>query len=167
MWPRRSLVGLVDRPLPHLPHDAPEHRIDARGCGIAAACHAAPLGVQRGEVLREPFAQPLLVIRAPADRLTPPLVGELVREEEVRIVFERGGIVPRKKERRHRCRFVEHREVAGTMPAGQIAFDERDREARIRIVAEKRLVKLRDLQRAIGHLASAFRVAGIGFDRHL
>ena len=51
------------------------------------------LRVQRGEVLRESFAQPLLVIVAPADRLSPPLMRELMRQEELGEPVEVGRIV--------------------------------------------------------------------------
>ena len=67
------LVRFRQRPLPELP----EHVLE----DALAACVAR---VQRGEVLREALAQPLLVVVAPADRLAPPLVGELVGEEELR-----------------------------------------------------------------------------------
>jgi len=55
----------------------------ARGVGSAIA-----LREEHGEVLREAFADPLLVVVLPADRLTPPLMRDLVRKEEVRIVVE-------------------------------------------------------------------------------
>ena len=45
---------------------------------------ALMLRVERGEILREPLADPLLVVVPPADRLAPPLMRELVREEELR-----------------------------------------------------------------------------------
>jgi hypothetical protein len=51
------------------------------------------LRVERGEILRESFAQPLLVIIAPADRLAPPLVRQLVGEEEIVVALERRRIV--------------------------------------------------------------------------
>ena len=57
------------------------------------------LGIERREVLREPLAQPLLVVIAPADRLAPPLVRHFVRQEELgepfevrRIVRQRSGV---------------------------------------------------------------------------
>ena len=40
-------------------------------------------GVERGEVLREAFAQPLLVIVLPADGLAEPLMREFVRDEKL------------------------------------------------------------------------------------
>ena len=86
------------------------------------------LRVERGEVLREPLAEPLLVVVAPADRLAPPLVRELVGEEELGKAAERRGIVA-PDERRRRQRLVQRGEVAGTVAAGQVAFDQREREA--------------------------------------
>src|SRR5207342_275959 len=76
-----ALVGFVHGPSAHLPQDAREY-------GVAALMPR----VQRGEVLREALADPLLVVVAPADRLSPPLVRKLVRDEEVRELVERGGI---------------------------------------------------------------------------
>jgi hypothetical protein len=49
--------------------------------------------IERREVLREALAEPLLVIVSPPDRLSPPLVGELVREKEVGVVVERRRVV--------------------------------------------------------------------------
>ena len=69
----RALRRHVDGPSPHLP----QHGRERLGAALA-------LGVERGEVLREALAEPLLVIVLPADRLAPPLVRELVREEERR-----------------------------------------------------------------------------------
>src|SRR4051794_9089556 len=63
----RALVALVDRPAAHLPQHRREHLVAALA-----------LRVERREVLREAFADPLLVIVAPADGLAPPLMRELV-----------------------------------------------------------------------------------------
>ena len=131
MWPRRypreigSLIARVDAPLAQLL----QHR-DERVLAFLV------LRVQRGEVLREALAEPLLVVVAPADRLSPPLMGELVREEEIGIVAERRRIVS-PDERRARQRLVEHREIARAVSARQIAFDDGDGEARIRRVADR------------------------------
>src|SRR4030095_7323601 len=103
----RSLSALVDRPLPHLPH----HR---RKDVVAALA----LRVERGEVLREAFADPLLVVVAPADRLAPPLVGELVSDEEIGKAVERRRIVA-PHQRRARQRLIERGEVAGAVAARQ------------------------------------------------
>ena len=62
--------------MPHLPQLA-QH-------GREHLVAALVLRVQRREVLREAFAEPLFVVVPPADRLAPPLVRELVREEEIR-----------------------------------------------------------------------------------
>ena len=53
------------------------------------ALAARLLRVERREVLREAFAEPLLVVVLPADRLAPPLVRQLVREEELGEAVER------------------------------------------------------------------------------
>ena len=68
----RALIGLIHRPAPELAQHVAE--------GLLAA---SLLGIERGEVLREAFAQPLLVIVLPADGLAPPLMRELVRDEEL------------------------------------------------------------------------------------
>ena len=47
--------------------------------------------IERGEVLGDAFAEPLLVVVLPADGLPPPLMGELVRDEEIGEVVERAG----------------------------------------------------------------------------
>ena len=44
-------------------------------------------------LLREPFADPLLVVIPPADRLAPPLMRQLVGDEELGKVRERRRIV--------------------------------------------------------------------------
>ena len=79
----RALIGILDRPLAELAEDLAERRLAA-----------LLFRVERGEVLREAFAQPLLVIVLPADRLPEPLVRELVRHEELGEALER---------RRDRC----------------------------------------------------------------
>ena len=79
----RALIGILHRPAAELAQHVAERVL------------AAPLlRVERGEVLREAFAQPLLVIVLPAHRLAEPLMRELVREEELGEVLER---------RRDRC----------------------------------------------------------------
>ena len=71
----RALIRLVHRPAAELAQHVAERLL------------AAPLpGVERGEVLREALAEPLLVVVLPADRLAPPLVRELVRDVELREV---------------------------------------------------------------------------------
>src|SRR5206468_5701051 len=88
----RTLLGLIHAPPAHLPQHRREHVVSALA-----------LRVHRGEVLREAFAQPLLVIVPPADRLSPPLMRELVRDEEVGEAAERGRIVaPHERRRRQR-----------------------------------------------------------------
>src|SRR5205085_1968006 len=63
----RSLIAHVERPAAELTQHLLKRLV------------AAPLlRVERREVLSEPFAQPLLVIVLPADRLAPPLVRHLV-----------------------------------------------------------------------------------------
>src|SRR5581483_11189075 len=74
----RPLIRLLHAPPPELAQEGRE--------GLVAAAVAR---VERREVLREPLAQPLLVVVAPADGLPPPLVGDFVREEELGEVLER------------------------------------------------------------------------------
>ena len=124
------------------------------------------LRVQRGEVLREPLAEPLLVVVAPADRLSPPLVRELVRDEEVGIVAECRRIVA-PHQRRRRERLVEHREIAGTVPARQVALDHGDGKTGVGRVADDRLVEQRDVGGARRHLAPALHLPRVGFDRQI
>ena len=64
--------GLIDAPAAHMPENGRERLVTV-----------AQLSVQRGEVLRESFAQPLFVVVAPADRLSPPLMRELMRQKEL------------------------------------------------------------------------------------
>ena len=78
----RSLLRGVDRPLAHLPHDRAE--------GLIAAM---VLRVQRREILGETFAQPLFVIVAPADRLSPPLMRHFMGKKELGIPVERRRVV--------------------------------------------------------------------------
>src|SRR4029450_957351 len=68
-----TLIGTIDRPLPQLTKDV------GKGGGPARL-----LGVERGKVLSESLTQPLLVVIPPADSLTPPLMRELVGQEELR-----------------------------------------------------------------------------------
>src|SRR5262245_17547842 len=78
----RPLVGIFERPLAELAQD------------VAERAFTAPLlRIQRRQVLREAFAQPLLVIVLPADRLPEPLMRELVRHEELGEALERGRII--------------------------------------------------------------------------
>ena len=85
----RALIRFRQRPAAELPQHVDERRVAAR-----------LLRVERGEVLREPFAEPLLVVVLPADRLAPPLVRELVGEEELGEAVERRRIVaPRQRAR--------------------------------------------------------------------
>ena len=77
-----ALIRLVHGPAAKLPQDVAERVL------------AAPLaGEERREVLREAFAQPLLVVVLPAHGLPQPLMRELVREEELGEVVEVAGIV--------------------------------------------------------------------------
>src|SRR5437764_515561 len=65
-----ALGRIVHRPLPHVFQDRRERVVAL-----------LVLRVERGEVLREALAQPLLVIVAPANSLAPPLVRHLMRDE--------------------------------------------------------------------------------------
>ena len=77
----RALIGSVERPARHLGDDGVEHRflLDV-------------FGVERRKVLREPFANPLLVIVLPSDGLAPPLVRRFMREKEFGEAVEVRGI---------------------------------------------------------------------------
>ena len=70
----RPLVGVAEAPASQLRQDVLERLVAV-----------LPLHVECGEVLGQPFAQPLLVIILPPDSLAPPLVCELVREEKGRM----------------------------------------------------------------------------------
>src|SRR5260370_21058634 len=112
-------IGVVHAPLPQLTQHGREHLV-------------APLllRIERSEVLREPFAQPLFVVIAPADRLPPPLVRDLVREEEIRKAAERGGVVA-PDQRRRRQRLGQFGAVAPAIAARPGAFPARPREPRV------------------------------------
>jgi hypothetical protein len=99
----RTLIRVVHAPLAQLPQHG--------GKNVVALLL---LRVERREVLREALAEPLLVVVAPADRLPPPLVRELVGEEEVGKTAERGRVVAPDQRRRGK-RLIERREVAGTV----------------------------------------------------
>ena len=90
------------------------------------ALAASLLCVERREILREAFAQPLFVIVLPSNGLPPPLVRELVRQEELRKAFECRRVVAPVGVR-HRQRVFDDREVPGTMPAWQVAFEQGNR----------------------------------------
>ena len=149
----RPLLRLVDAPLTELSQDGDEHVVAA-----------LVLCVHRREVLREALADPLLMVVPPADRLAPPLVRELVREEELRIAPERGRIVA-PDELRARELLIERGEIAGAVAARQIALDEGDREARIWRIADERLVEHRHVGGALGELAAALHLPRVGFHR--
>src|SRR5436190_14650030 len=149
----RPLLRLVDAPLAELSQDGDEDVVAA-----------LVLCVHRREVLREALADPLLMVVPPADRLTPPLVRELVREEELRIAPERGRIVA-PDELRARELLIERGEIAGAVAARQIALDEGDREARIWRIADERLVEHRHVGGALGELAAALHLPRVGFHR--
>ena len=88
------------------------------------------LRVQRGEVLGEALAQPLLVIVAPPDTVAPPLVSHLVRQEELRVVLERGRIVT-PSEPAARQWHLQRGKVRRAVSARQFALDNTQRERRI------------------------------------
>ena len=53
------------------------------------------------------------------------------------------------------------------MPARQVALDDRDGEARVRRIADQRLVELRDVGGAIGDLAAALHLPRVGLGREI
>src|SRR5207249_1828145 len=146
----RSFIRLLHSPLAKLAKHARK-----------AVVAPKVLGVERGEVLREALADPLLMIVAPSDRLTPPLVSELVRDEEFRIVVERRRVVSPDVRGRGE-RLVEGREISRTVAAGKVALDQSHREARIRIVVEDRFVEFGDVAGALAELAAATHLPRIG-----
>jgi hypothetical protein len=73
----RPLIRSVERPSRHLSNNRIEHVFALQ-----------LFGVERREILREAFTQPLLVIILPADGLSPPLMRGLVRQEKFREVVE-------------------------------------------------------------------------------
>ena len=88
----RALIRIAQRPAAELPQHVHEGAVAAR-----------LLRVERREVLREAFTQPLLVVVLPSDRLSPPLVRELVGQKEFWEVFERRRVVaPRRVSHRQR-----------------------------------------------------------------
>ncbi len=110
------------------------------------------LGIEAGEELREAFAQPLLVIVLPADRLSPPLMRKLVGEEEFREPLEVRRIRS-PDEWRVRQRLVERDEVARAVPARQRVLDERQRERLVRCVANDRAIELHDVHGRLGEIS--------------
>ena len=103
-----TLIRLVERPPPELPEHLHELLFT-----VAVLC------VQRGEILRKPFAQPLLVVVLPADGLAPPLMCDLMSEKEVGEAVEAllagggAGEVDRVLVR-------EDEDAAGAEPAGRL-----------------------------------------------
>ena len=138
----RSFGRLADRPAAHLPHHPREDIVAALA-----------LRVESGEVLGEALAQPLIVIGPPSDSLPPPLMRDLVGQEEVGIVLERRRVVPPRHLRRGQ-RLVERRKVRRAVAAGAIVFDDGNRQARIRRVVEQRLVEENHVEGAIGEFAA-------------
>ncbi len=116
---------MIHRPAAELAHDLPE--------GLFTA---SLLRVQRGEVLSEALAQPLLVIILPTNGLAPPLMREFVGDKELREVVERRRVVPERK-RCNRQRVVEHGKIARTVAAGAVVLDHRNRHRVIRHIIEK------------------------------
>src|SRR4029450_1955834 len=102
----RALSRVGQRPPPELPQHVEEDAIAA-----------GALRIERGEVLREAFANPLLVVVLPADCLAPPLVSQFVREEELREALERRRVAaPVHGRKGLRC--VQDGEVPRAMAAG-------------------------------------------------
>ena len=106
------------------------------------------------------------MIVAPADGLAPPLLCELVREKKLRVAGKGRRIVS-PDQLRVRQRLVERGEVAGAVAAGQIVFHERHGEARVRTVAEQRLVEGRDVRCAFRQFAAVDHLPRIRFDRQV
>jgi hypothetical protein len=146
----RTLLRLIHRPTPHLP----QHVVEQHFAAIVGR-------VERGEILGEAFAQPLLVIVLPAHGLAPPLVRDLVREEVRSVALEGDGIVS-PVERRHRQRLIEHREIRRAVAAREIVFGDGEGEHRIRCLADERRVVLHDRSGAIDHSSRACRLPRIG-----
>jgi hypothetical protein len=79
------------------------------------------LCVKRREVLREAFAEPLLVIVLPAHRLPPPLMGGFVRDEKFRELVEVRRIVAPRDWPGGRG-LAERREVGRAVAAGRASL---------------------------------------------
>ena len=148
----RTLIRFVHGPTAHLSNDAAEYVVAAEF-----------LRVERGKVLREPLAEPLLVVVAPADRLPPPLVRDFVRQEKLRVRRERRRIVAPRDPGVGR-RLIQDREVPGTMTARKRRLDDRERERRVRRVADDRFVELHDVDGPFGQPFAAAALSGMRFD---
>ena len=85
------------------------------------------LSVERGKVLRERLAEPLLVIILPTHRLAPPLVRQFVRDEERGKVFKVHRIVA-PHDRRSRHQLIQDSEVRRAVTARAIALCQRERK---------------------------------------
>jgi hypothetical protein len=109
--------------------------------------------------LREALADPLLVIVLAPDGLAPPLVRQLVGQEECRVVVEAHRIVPPHEVRRYDR--VEYRKVRGTVSARPLGLGEGQREAGIRHVAEDRRIVPEDRRGILDGVAYPARLAGI------
>ena len=117
-----TLIGSIDGPARHLR----DHLLEGRVLPPV-------FGVERGEILREALADPLLVIVLPAHRLSPPLMCGLMGEEKLGEIVEIRRVgAPR--DRRRRRRQAERREVRRAMTARLFALDERERERLVRDV---------------------------------
>ena len=122
----RPLVGFRERPAPELPQHVQEHAVAPR-----------LLRPERREVLREALAEPLLVVVLPADGLSPPLVRQLVGDEEVGEVVERRRVAA-PGDVRVGLRIVQQREVAGAVTARRFGLHQPDRHRRERRLAQQR-----------------------------
>ena len=152
------LVGVSQRPSPHPLDDVLED--------------VGPLVVLRvegREVLRQPLAQPLLVVVLPADRLSPPLMRDLVSEEEGREAGEDRRIgLPGDDGARLPGQLVVHQgEIGGAVPARQAAVSQGHRHRRVRDVSEDGRVEGGDVRGALGRLVDVAGAArrAVGADR--
>src|SRR5215467_12066111 len=138
----RALIGLAHRPAAHMTQDALKHRIAA-----------LMLCVEGREVLRKSLAQPLLVVVAPAHRLSEPLMRQLVRDEEVGKLVERRGIVP-PDDLIERQRLNNFREVCRAVAAREIASRDRYPQRYATHIPTKRTTPPRYLAAALAQTLS-------------
>jgi hypothetical protein len=109
--------------------------------------------VERGEVLREALAEPLIVVGVPAHRLAPPLMGDFVGRKKVGMPIERSRVVAPRARLTDRW-LAEDREVPRAVAAGLGPFDQRERQARVGGIARNRAVEPHDIFRARRQIAS-------------
>ena len=150
----------IDGPFLRLRHAQRRNwRMMLRKTSFAAALAA----VERGEVLREPFTQPLLVKVLPAHGLAPPLMCDFVGQKKLGKTIERRRVAP-PRQRHARRGLVERGKVRRAVTARQGVLEQRDRERRIRTIADGRRIELDDFCRTSLQCNTSLLQPGIGLD---